>query len=628
MKHLEQFLAYKAFKMRIDSVLATTEAGSGHPTSALSAADIVAVLFFHTMKFDPENPSNPDNDRFILSKGHAAPILYAAWKELGLISDKEILSLRKIDSPLEGHPTPRFSRSEAATGSLGQGLSIGLGMSLSGRLDKRNFRTYVLLGDSEVSEGQVWEAAELAAYYKTDTLVGIIDVNRLGQIGETMEGYDLENYARKFEAFGWKTIIIDGHDIPQIIGALDEAARIKEQPTMIIAKTVKGYGVDFAANKNGFHGKAFSKEELPAVLASLKEKFPKAAVYKEEEEWEPQMPQPVTMHELKKMDTQHDDMRMSPPNYTREDAVATRVAYGEALASLGMVDEAVVSLDGEVKNSTYAQLFEKAHPARFFECFIAEQNMVGMGVGMAARGKVPYISTFACFFTRAYDQIRMAAIGRSTIRLVGSHAGVSIGEDGPSQMGLEDIAMLRAVPESIVLYPSDAVSTWKLVGVMKDYHKGISYLRTTRGATPILYDNKEEFVVGGSKVLRSNPQGNVACVIAAGITVFEALKAYDLLQKEGIDIGVIDLYSVKPLDEATLYDMAQKSDNHLITVEDHYLQGGIGQAVAYAVRNHDISIDCLAVTKLPQSGSTKALMAYEGIDAEAIVAAVKRRVQN
>jgi transketolase len=499
-------------------------------------------------------------------------------------------------------------------------------MSLSGRLDKRDFRTYVLLGDSEVSEGQIWEAAELAAYYKTDTLVGIIDVNRLGQTGETMEGYDLESYARKFEAFGWKTITIDGHDIPQIIGALNEAERVKGQPTMIIAKTVKGCGVDFAANKNGFHGKAFSKDELPAVLASLKEKFPKAAVYKEEKEWKPQMPQPVTIHELKKMDTQYDDMRMSPPDYTLGDTVATRVAYGEALASLGTVDEAVVSLDGEVKNSTYAQLFEKAHPARFFQCFIAEQNMVGMGVGMAARGKVPYISTFACFFTRAYDQIRMAAVGRSVIRLVGSHAGVSIGEDGPSQMGLEDIAMLRAVPESIVLYPSDAVSTWKLVGLMKNYNQGISYLRTTRGATPVLYDNKEEFTVGGSKVLRSNPQGNVACVVAAGITVFEALKAHEMLQKEGIKIAVIDLYSIKPLDEATLYDMAQKSNNRLITVEDHYLQGGIGQAVTYAVRNHNISIDCLAVTKLPQSGSTKALMAYEGIDAEAIVAAVKKRI--
>jgi transketolase len=618
MKHLEQFLAHKAYALRVSSILATTQAGSGHPTSSLSAADIVAVLFFYAMRFDPKNPNNPNNDRFILSKGHASPVLYAVWKELGVVSEKELLTLRTFDSVLEGHPTPRFSRSEAATGSLGQGLSIGLGMSLAARLDDLDFRTYVLMGDSEVAEGSVWEAAEVAAYYKADNLIAFIDVNRLGQTGQTMEGYDLEDYARKFAAFGWKTIMIDGHSISEIMRACDEAKKTKGQPTIIIAKTVKGYGVDLAANKNGFHGKPFSKEELPEVLASLKNNFKEAAAYQETEAWQPQLPAE------KKLSSQKRKNALPLPAFKKEEKIPTRVAYGKALAALGSVDESVVSLDAEVKNSTYAELFEAAHPKRFFQCFIAEQNMIGMAVGLNTRGKKPYASTFACFLSRAYDQIRMAAIGKSTLKLVGSHAGVSIGEDGPSQMGLEDIAMLRAVPNSAILYPCDAVSTWKLVGQMADYDAGISYLRTTRMATPVIYDTQEEFVIGGCKVLRNNKSGNRACVVAAGITVVEALKAYELLKKEKIEIAVIDLYSVKPLDEKTLLDVARSSNNCMVTVEDHYQEGGLGEAVMYAVRNSGVKVECLAVSKLPRSGKPEELMAYEGIDAQAIVAAVKK----
>ncbi len=627
MKNVEKFLAHKAYCMRVSSVLATTEAGSGHPTSALSAADLVSALFFYAMRYDPKNPHNKNNDRFILSKGHAAPVLYAVWKELGILSEEELLGLRTLESVLEGHPTPRFSRSEAATGSLGQGLSIGLGMSLAARLDNLDFRTYVLLGDSEVSEGSVWEAAGLAAYYKVDALTALIDVNRLGQTGQTMEGYDLEHYARKFTAFGWKTITVDGHNISEIMRALDEAKKIKGQPTVIIAKTVKGYGIDFAQDKNGFHGKSFSREELPKVLESLASTFKEAAAYAEQESWMPQLPTEVKnsgKHNDNEREKNTEKIVMPQPSYKKGEEIPTRKAYGQALTALGSVAQDVVSLDGEVKNSTFSELFEAEHPKRFFECFIAEQNMVGMGVGFSARGKIPFISTFACFFTRAYDQIRMAAIGQSTIKLVGSHAGVSIGQDGPSQMGLEDIAIFRAVPNSVVLYPCDAVSTWKLVGEMSNYKNGISYLRTTRAATPVIYDNEEQFMIGGCKVLKENKQGNAACIIAAGITVVEALKAYEILKKEGIEVAVIDLYSIKPLDTKTLRDLVLQSHKRVVTVEDHYLEGGLGQAVAYELRNSEIKIECLAVTKMPCSGKPDELMAYEEIDARAIVERVKK----
>jgi transketolase len=604
--------------MRVLSVESTTVAGSGHPTSALSAADIVATLFFHVMKYDPKNPQNPNNDRFILSKGHASPILYSAWEQAGAISRDELMTLRKFDSVIEGHPTPRFKYVDVATGSLGQGLSMGNGMCLSARLDKRDFRTYVLMGDSEVSEGSVWEACEIAAHYKLDNLTGIVDVNRLGQTGPTMEGYDVEDYARKFSAFGWHTIIINGHEIPEIISAFKQAHATKGKPSMIIAKTVKGYGIPSVADKNGFHGKAFSKEELPEVLDEMKKFFSGISNY-QDEQWKPNLPAATAV--VKKV-----NHSIKQPQYKKGDKIATRVAFGEALAALGSVHPAVVSLDAEVKNSTFAQTFEKAHAERFFQCFVAEQNMVSMGVGFSAQHKVPFVSTFSAFFTRAFDQLRMAGISRAHMCCVGSHAGVSIGQDGPSQMGLEDVAMFRALPDSVVLYPSDAVSTWKLVEKMSEYH-GISYLRTTRSQTPVIYDNDEEFSIGGCKVVRQHHEGNDACIVTAGITLVDALKAYEFLKLEKINVAVVDLYSIKPLAHETLASLARASNNRIITVEDHYLEGGLGQAVTYALRNHNVHIDCLAVTKLPRSGTAAELFAYEDIDMAAIVKAVKKVIK-
>lgn len=605
MKEAEKCIAHKAYALRVDVLRMTTAAGSGHATSALSAADIVAVLFFYAMRND---------DQFVLSKGHAAPVLYAAWKQRGAFADDQLMTYRKMSSVLEGHPTPRFFGAPAATGSLGQGLSVGLGMSLAARLDGSDVKTYVLLGDGELAEGSVWEAAEVAAYYKAENLVAVVDVNRLGQTGETMEGHDLEHYAQKFSAFGWHVIKVDGHAVGELMRAVDEAKKITGRPTVILAKTLKGYGVALAQDKNGFHGKAFSQEELPSLLAELKKTFAEAAAYQCAEQ------QSVKLPSRKKITN---TAQIPAPSYTKGEAVPTRKAYGQALAALGSTAKNLVSLDAEVKNSTFAELFEAAHPERFFQCFIAEQNMVGMGVGMAAAGKIAYLSTFACFFSRAHDQIRMAAIGQSSIKLVGSHAGVSIGEDGPSQMGLEDIALFRALPKSVVLYPCDAVSTWKLVGAMANYQDGLSYLRTTRGATPVVYDNNEQFSLGGCKVLRENKSSNTVCVVAAGITIHEALKAHELLKNDGIEIAVIDLYSIKPLDEKTLKLVAQKSNNRVLTVEDHYLEGGLGEAVVYALRNTGVTIECLAVTKLPCSGSIAELLAYEGIDAAAIVKKIK-----
>lgn len=618
MHMLKKFLEYKAYRMRVDSLRMTTAAGSGHPTSALSAADIVSALFFHAMHFDPQNPQNPNNDRFILSKGHASPVFYAACKELGIITQEQELTYRKLDSVLEGHPTLRFKWTEAATGSLGMGLSIGLGMALSAKMDKRRFYTYVLLGDSEVAEGSVWEAAELAAFYKLDNIIGILDCNRLGQSTQTMHAHHAQRYAAKFEAFGWKTFVVDGHDMMQILGALDKARDLRGHPIMIIAKTIKGYGIAGVEDKEGFHGKAFSKEELPGILSSMEERFIKAARFDPKYfKWERILPS--DNGPLKQCST----IALTIPHYEMGEYIATRKAYGKAITNAGTVCEVIVSLDAEVKNSTYADIFETKYPERFVQCFIAEQNMVSMGVGLQRRGKIPFISTFGTFFSRAHDQIRMAAIGNAALRLCGSHAGVSIGEDGPSQMALEDIALMSSLPESIVLYPSDAVSTHALVQLMANYNQGISYLRTTRMATSVIYDVNEQFSIGGCKVIRSSSEDK-ACVVGAGITLHEALKAYDSLQAQGITIAVIDLYSVKPIDAATIIATARAAGNKIITVEDHYLQGGLGQAVAYAVRNTNIIIECLAVTQLPRSGKPEELLHWAGIDAEAIEKMVKK----
>jgi transketolase len=610
------FLEHQAYELRRFSLLATTKAGSGHLTSCLSAADLVAALFFHAMQFDACNPDKVTNDRFILSKGHAAPVLYAAWALAGVISEEELLTLRQFDSVLEGHPTPRFKYTEAATGSLGQGLSIGLGFGLSARLGEP-FYTYVLMGDSEVSEGSIWEAAELASYYKLDNVIALLDVNRLGQSGQTMSGHHVDQYSAKFVAFGWHVIVVDGHDMAEIVAALDVARTVKYKPTIIIAKTYKGYGLSLVEDKEGFHGKALPALELPVLLKDLADRFPQAAAYKKKLPVLNCQPAPTRSCQA---------VQLPVPTYKKDALMATRKAYGQALTALGAVSPQVVALDAEVKNSTYAELFEQAFPERFFQCFIAEQNMVSMGVGFNKLGHIPFISTFGVFFTRAYDQIRLAAIGRAALRLVGSHAGVSIGEDGPSQMALEDIAIMRALPASIVLYPSDAVSTYKLVNIMTNYHAGISYLRTTRSETPVIYDNSEEFQIGGMKVVRTSDYAQVT-ILAAGITLFEAISAHQALKQAGINSTVIDCYSIKPLDVTGILAEVKKTGNKLVVVEDHYLEGGLGEAVAYALRNHDITISCLAVTKLPRSGSPEALRRFEEIDATAIVEAAKVLVE-
>ncbi len=613
-------LAHKALEIRIDSLRATTQAGSGHPTSCLSAADIVATLFFHVLRYDYANPKFPNNDRFILSKGHAVPVLYAALHQRGVITEQQLLSYRDINSEFEGHPTPRLGYNEAATGSLGQGLGVGLGMALNARYEGLSYRTYVLIGDAESAEGSVWEAAELAAHYKVDNLVGIIDCNRFGQSDESLDNHHIERYVQKFEAFGWKTIVIDGHNTAEIVLAFDAAAKVKNQPCMIVAKTFKGYGLKDIENKNGFHGKPFKADELPALIEQLRARF---NVQAHESSVPKNMPAAMTpksscSETALRLDISKD---AHAADFAKGKKISTRKAFGHALATLGTQCDTVFALDGDVKNSTFTEFFEKQSPDRFIQCFIAEQNMVSVASGLALRGKIPFASTFACFFSRAYDQIRMAGIGRVPLRLCGSHSGVSIGQDGPSQMGLEDVSMMRATPESVVLWPSDGVSAYKLVEQMAGYNDGVSYMKSTRSDTPVLYDSNEIFTIGGSKVLRSSVNDK-ACIVAAGITVHEALAAYDKLMAQGVKVAVIDLYSIKPLDTQTLLKVAATSNKTIITVEDHYPQGGLGEAVASALRNSGVTIKSLAVTKLPRSGSPEALMAYEEIDAASIIKAV------
>jgi transketolase len=613
---LHHFLAYTAYNLRVSSIIESAEAGSGHPTSCLSSADIAAVLFFHTMRFDPSVFENPNADRFILSKGHASALLYAVWKELGVLTAEDLKTYRRFTSVLEGHPTFRFPYTEAATGSLGIGLSIGVGEALAARIDGRDFVTYVLMGDGELAEGCVWEAAELASYNKLSNVVAIVDCNRLGQSAETMLGRHCDLYAQRFAAFGFDTLVVDGHDIDALIAAFSSTAHARTKPFAIIASTIKGYGIDTIEDKQGYHGKPITKQEMPAILAQMRERFADGADTPKSYTWHPRLPR------SEKPVKKDISIVLPPHEYKKEDMIATRKAFGTALAALGTACTQVVSLDGDVKNSTYAEDFERAYPERFIQSFIAEQNMVSMAVGMERRGKIPFVSTFGAFFSRAHDQIRMAAIGSSPVRLVGSHAGVSIGEDGPSQMALEDIALMRALPGSVVLYPSDATSTHALVGCMANYHAGISYLRTTRMATPVLYESTEAFAIGGCKVVREY-QNAVACVVAAGVTLFEARKAHDELAKQNVFISIIDLYSIKPLDAQTLMRVAAQSNNRIITVEDHYPEGGLGEAVRSALANTDIHITSLAVKQLPRSGTPQELLAFSGIDAAAVVEAVR-----
>lgn len=605
--HLIKLATY----IRYLSLISTTEAGSGHPTSSLSAADLMTGLLFSGLfRFDADNPDHPNNDRLIFSKGHASPLFYALWAAAGKVSKEEMLTLRDFESPLEGHPTPRFRYTEAATGSLGQGLSVGVGMALNAKIDKLPYRSYILLGDSEMAEGSVWEAIELAAYYELDNLVGIIDVNRLGQRGETMFGHDVEAYKKRVAAFGWETITIDGHSFDEILEAYQQAqnAEGKGKPVMIIAKTLKGKGVSFLEDKNGFHGKAVSKEELEKALVELGEVDESVrAEFVIPEDVKPETREPKEAGAVA---------------YT-EEKLATRKAYGKALARLFPKFPDIVVLDGEVSNSTYSEDFKEAYPERFFEMFIAEQNMVGTALGLARRGKKPFVSTFAAFFTRAFDQIRMAQYSDANITFVGSHAGVSIGEDGSSQMGLEDLAMFRTILDGVVLYPSDIIAMEHLVEQAAQ-HTGMLYIRTTRKDTPVIYDAGEEFPIGGSKVLRKS-DADAVTVVAAGITLHEALAAADELSKEGVAVRVIDLYSVQPLDREALQQAADETQA-VITVEDHYPAGGIGEAVAGALADHETPVHMLAVTKTPRSGTPQELLDFEGISKDAIVKKVRELI--
>jgi transketolase len=591
-------------QLRVDAVRASAKAGSGHPTSSMSAADLAAVLLAGHFRYDVDDPKSPANDRLVFSKGHASPLVYGLFRAAGVLSEEEFLTYRQFGSRLEGHPTPVLPWVDVATGSLGQGLPIGVGMALAGkRLDRLPFRVWAICGDSEMAEGSMWEAIEHAAFYELDNLTAIIDVNRLGQRGETMHGWDLSSYSDRLRAFGWDAIEIDGHDVEQIDAAYREAEATTGKPTAVVAKTLKGKGYSKVEDQNGWHGKAIAEEAIEELggLRNITVEVPKPE--------------------------QRERHRFEPgggewPSYEVGSAVSTRKAYGEALAALGGDRGDVVALDGEVSNSTFAEIFRDAHPDRFFEMYIAEQQMIAAAVGMQVLGWRPFASTFAAFMTRAYDFVRMAAVSRATIKLCGSHAGVSIGEDGPSQMGLEDLAAFRAVHGSTVLYPCDGNQTAKLVQAMAD-DDGISYLRTTRSDTPVVYAHDEEFPVGGSKTLRSSDDDEVT-VVAAGITVHEGLKAADTLAGEGTSVRVIDCYSVKPIDADTLRGLGTP----VVTVEDHWAEGGLGEAVLAALADVEErpQVTVLAVREMPRSGKPAELLAAAGIDADAIVAAARRLV--
>ena len=604
-----QTLRQLAQQLRVDSIRCTTAAGSGHPTSSMSAADLMAVLLAKYLRYDFNNPAHPNNDHLIFSKGHASPLLYSLYKAAGAIDDKELMSLRKFGSRLEGHPVPVvLPWVDVATGSLGQGLPIGVGMALSGKyLDKLPFRTWVLLGDSEMAEGSVWEAFDKAGHYKLDNLTAMLDMNRLGQRGETALGWNSRAYAERARAFGWHAIEIDGHDLDKIDAAYREAEAHMGQPTVIVAKTEKGHGVSLVANKDNWHGKTLNAEQARDAIKELGGESN------------------IVITPQKPVDKKPEGIagtgKFECPQY--ESPIATREAYGDALKALGAANGEVVVVDAEVGNSTFADKFAKAFPERFFEIFIAEQQMLGAGLGLACRGKVAFASTFAAFFARAYDFIRMAAISRANIRLCGSHAGVSIGEDGPSQMALEDLAMMRAVFGSTVLYPADGMCAAHLVETMSKL-PGISYMRTTREKTPILYKSGESFPVGGSKTLRCS-NNDKATLVAAGITLHECLKAYDQLKDGGIEVRVIDAYSVKPIDKTALA-LAARETGAIIVVEDHWPEGGLGDAVLAAFTGNGVTLPRvvkLAVRSMPGSGTPQELLDAAGISAKHIVEAVR-----
>jgi len=602
----------KARRLSILSMMATTAAGSGHPTSCMSAAQLVAGTFFYAMKFNAKDPNSSDSDRFVLSKGHAAPVLYAALAEAGVFPESRVMTLRQFSSELEGHPTPRIPGVDAATGSLGQGLSVGAGLAIGAHLNKSAARVYVMMGDGEMAEGQVWEAAEFAGHYKLDNLTVLADVNALGQSEPTMYQHDMEIYRKKFEAEGWAAEVIDGHDVAAVLAALDRAKATKGQPQAIIARTIKGHGFSLVAGKLNWHGKPFSKEQL---ADAIKEIGGAPVVVP---------PDPGKSYARTSLPQPPDFPAPAAPDYPDGKPVATREAYGFALKRLGAVNPQIIAISGDVKNSTFSEFFGDAYPDHFFQGYIAEQNMVSVGVGLAAQGKVPFLDTFACFLARAYDQVRMAAISRSNINLCGSHCGVSIGEDGPSQMALEDLAIFRAVHSSTVLYPSDAISTERLTETMAR-RSGINYLRTSRPKTAILYSKEEKFPIPGFKVVRQSAQDRVT-VIGAGITLHEALKAADELKSQGTAIRVIDLYCVKPIDGKAIAEQIQATGGKLITVEDHWPEGGIGEAVLSALAGAGVAPTksrLIAVRDMPHSGKPDELVDAFGISARHIAEAVR-----
>lgn len=607
MENLEE-LRKKANLVRKWCLISTTQAGSGHPTSCLSAADAAAVLFDRYFTYDLDDPLNLYNDRLVLSKGHAAPLLYTLFGMAGAYPLEELKTLRKFGSRFEGHPVPKYKYAEAATGSLGQGLSVGAGLALIAKREGYGSKTYVLTGDGELAEGQIWEAANFAAHEKLDNLIAILDINRLGQSQETMFGHNIDEYIRKFKAFDFEVIAIDGHNYEEIDQALQAVQKPNGRPYAIVMKTFKGHGVSFLENKDGWHGKALKKDELETAVKEL-------GTIDDTLRFQLKKPQ---QNKLPQFAVGINDTGIT---FESGKEYATREVFGEVLAKLGEQNKAIYALDGDVMNSTFTETFKKAHPGRFVEAYIAEQNMVSVAAGLSRMGKIPFVATFAAFLTRAADQIRMARVSEANIKFIGSHVGVSIGEDGPSQMGLEDIALFGALPDSVVLQPCDAVSTAKLVPQMAT-HQGFSYMRTLRPKTPLLYKSDDNFAIGGSKILRSS-DNDLLTVAATGITVFEALEAADALQKENISIRVVDFYSIHPIDSVTLKKcIAETEQKVLITVEDHFMHGGFGDFVMSALSGEGQVIK-IAVRKISQSGTKDELMNDAGIDASHIVSKVK-----
>lgn len=606
-----------ANRLRIHSISATNASKSGHPTSCASLAEIMSVLFFDTMRYTVSNPRDKSSDRLILSKGHAAPVLYAAWAEAGLFPATDLLNLRKIDSDLEGHPTPRLNFIDVGTGSLGQGLSVACGMAYVGKnYDRASYRVYCIVGDGESAEGSVWEALHFASHYNLDNLCVIFDINRLGQSEPTSLQHNMDIYRKRLEAFGFNALTIDGHCVESLSKAFHSAANTEGRPTAILAQTFKGRGFPNIEDLEDWHGKPLMEkgESIIKHITSLIKN-----------DHQPSISPKAFVDDAPAVDISNIKLS-SPPSYKADEKVATRLAYGTALAKIAATNTRVIALDGDTKNSTYSDRLKKVYPDRYIECYIAEQNLVGVAIGAACRDRtVAFVSTFATFFTRAFDQIRMGAISQSNVNFVGSHCGVSIGEDGPSQMGLEDIALFRSIPGCTVFYPSDAVSAERAVELAANT-KGICFIRTSRPATVNVYGNDEEFRVGQAKVVKESKK-DVALVIGAGVTLHEALKAAGELEKSKIHVRVLDPFTVKPLDAATIISNAKACGGLIVTVEDHYAEGGLGEAVLSAVaQERDISVTKLAVGEVPRSGPPDVLLAKYGIDAAAIVKTVKSLV--